>query len=83
MGSLSVAYYTIAQFRLIYCARRSSRKPRTRGVVRLVGHDPTTYGLKGRCTTNLCYSPILPVQNSRPRKHLEPKGQATLAVISR
>ena len=41
MGSLSVAYYTIAQFRLVYCARRSSRKPRTRGVVGLDGYAPT------------------------------------------
>ena len=31
----------------------------------------------------LNYRPILPVQNPRPRKHLEPKGQATLSVISR
>ena len=83
MGSLSVAYYTIAPISLDLLRPALLSETKKRGVVRLVGHDPTTYGLKGRCTTNLCYSLILPVQNPRPRKHLEPKGQATLAVISR
>ena len=83
MGSISVAYYTIAPISLDLLRPALLSETKKRGVVRLVGHDPTTCGLKGRCTTNLCYSLILPVQNPRPRKHLEPKGQATLAVISR
>lgn len=84
MGSLSVAYYTIAPLSL------DLLRPGA-----LLGNQETRCGapgpdrtdvipaLKVRCLTSWPQAHMLPVQNSRPRKYLEPKGQATLAVINR
>ena len=83
MGSLSVAYYTIAPISLdlLRPALLSETKNTRCGET---GEERShNLRLKGPLHCQLCYSLELPVQNSRPRKHLEPKGQATLAVISR
>lgn len=51
-------------------------------MVRLARLELATDGLKGRYSTTELQSHTS-VQYPRPHKHLEPKGQTTLAVISR
>ena len=84
MGSLSVAYYTIAPISLdlLRPALLSETKNTRCGAP---GPDRTDEipALKVRCLTSWPQAHMLPVQNPRPRKHLRPKGQVTLAVISR
>lgn len=83
MGSLSVAYYTIAPISLdlLRPALLSETKNTRCGET---GEERSrNLRLKRPLHYRLCYSPILPVQSPRPRKHLEPKGQAALAVINR
>ena len=52
MGSLSVAYYTIAPISLDLLRPALLSETKKRGVVRLVGHDPTTNRLKIYCSSD-------------------------------
>lgn len=82
MGSLSVAYYTIAQISLglLRPALLSETKnTRCGGSGRLCSDVD---GLKDRYSAIELQTHIA-CSKSKARKHLELKGQATLAVISR
>ena len=83
MGSLSVAYYTIAPLSLDLLRPALLSETKNTRCGETGGARSHNLRLKRPLHYQLCYSLILPVQNPRPRKHLEPKGQATLAVISR
>lgn len=84
MGSLSAAYYTIAPISLdlLRPALLLEIKNTRSGAP---GPDRTDVipALKVRCLTSWPQAHILPVRCSRPRKHFEPKGQATPTAINR